>query len=70
MTPRPHLAPLDLAQRYTVTEACMYLRCSRARVYALVRRGELVTLTDGRRRYVPGTAIAARSRAPAERVAP
>lgn len=66
---RPHdvpmnqktLAPLDLLQRYTIPETCEYLRCSRARVYTLIRDGSLKTIKDGRRRYVTGSEIAKRS---------
>lgn len=56
------LAPLDPAQRYTIPETCAYLRVSRAYVYKLIKLGELPTIPDGRRQFVPGTAIAARSR--------
>lgn len=52
------LAPLDAAQRYSIAEACQYLRASRDNVYRKIRRGELRTLRDGRRRYVPGSEIA------------
>jgi excisionase family DNA binding protein len=58
------LAPLDVLQRYTIPEAADYLRCSRAWVYILLERGELRTIRDGRRVYVPGSEIARRSQAP------
>jgi excisionase family DNA binding protein len=59
---RAALAPLDINQRYAIDEAALYLRCSRAYVYRLIKREELPTIQDGRRTYVPGAAIAERSR--------
>ena len=56
------LPPLDAAQRYSVNEACAYLRVSRAYLYKLIRTGKLPTIPDGRRTFVPGSAIADRSR--------
>lgn len=52
------LPPLDPIQRYTVDEACAYLRSSRAHLYKKISGGEIESLTDGNRRYVPGWAIA------------
>jgi excisionase family DNA binding protein len=49
--------------RYTIDEAAVYLGCSRAHVYRVIQRGELTTIQDGRRTYVPGSAIAARCQA-------
>jgi hypothetical protein len=57
-----NLSPLDPLQRYTVDEASAYLRQSRAKTYLDIAAGVLESFNDGRRRYVPGTAIAARSR--------
>jgi excisionase family DNA binding protein len=57
-----NLPPLDFNQRYTIPETAAYLRCSRAYVYRLIQANELATIKDGRRSYVPGTAIADRSR--------
>jgi excisionase family DNA binding protein len=51
------LPPLDPLQRYTVEEALQYLRTSRQSLYELINSGELPTITSGRRRYVPGSAI-------------
>jgi excisionase family DNA binding protein len=62
---RAALPPLDLNQRYAIDEAALYLRCSRAHLYRLIKREELPTIQDGRRTYVPGSAIADRSRAAA-----
>jgi excisionase family DNA binding protein len=56
------LPALDTAQRYTVNEACAYLRVSRAYLYKLIREGQVPTIADGRRTFVPGAAIAERSR--------
>lgn len=56
------LPPLDTQQRYTVPEAAQYLRVCHAYIYRLIGRGELQTIKDGARRFVPGTEIARRSR--------
>lgn len=55
------LPPLDLQQRYSVEEAAAYLRQSRAKTYQDIAAGRLQSFTDGRRRYINGRAIAARS---------
>lgn len=55
------LPPLDKLQRYTIDEASEYLRQSRAKTYQDIAAGRLDSFNDGRRRYVPGRAIAARS---------
>ena len=55
------LLPLDLHQRYTLAEAAAYLRQSRSKTHSDIQEGKLAVIKDGRRRYVPGTAIAARS---------
>lgn len=55
------LPPLDLNQRYSLAEAAAYLRQSRSKTYQDVQSGKLPVIEDGRRRYVPGRAIAARS---------
>lgn len=57
-----NLQPLDANQRYTVEESIAYLRTSKARIYEKIRAGELISLKDGRRRYIPGTALIAASR--------
>ena len=49
-------------QRYTIPESIALLRSSRATVYKLIDSGRLATIKEGRRRYVPGSAIAALSR--------
>lgn len=59
--PSHDLQPLDLHQRYSVDEAAAYLRQSRAKTYQDIMSGVLESFTDGRRRYIPGSAIAARS---------
>jgi hypothetical protein len=60
------LPPLDLNQRYSIPETCAYLRQSRAKTYSDIASGILKSITDGTRRYVPGAAIAERSRLPTE----
>jgi excisionase family DNA binding protein len=61
MTERHTLPPLNPIERYTIDEACAYLRQSRAKTYQDIKAGRLPVLKDGARTYVPGTAIAARS---------
>jgi excisionase family DNA binding protein len=56
--PRRKLAPLDTAQRYSVEEASSYLRTSRQSVFKKIAAGELRTIKDGRRTYIPGAEIA------------
>lgn len=55
------LAPLDPLQRYSINETCEYLRLSRDRLYELIRAGEIRTIKDGKRTYVPGGVIVERS---------
>jgi len=59
------LPPLDVQQRYTISESSAYLRQSRARTYQQIAAGELEIIKDGSRTYVPGRAIAERSGAEA-----
>ena len=61
---RAQLAPLDERQRYEVHEALAYLRTSRKSFYQLVADGRIRTITEGRRRYVPGSEIARLSSVP------
>jgi excisionase family DNA binding protein len=61
-----NLPPLDINQRYSVNEACDYLRISRAHLYKQINTGALPTIPDGKRTFIPGAAIAARSRIPDE----
>lgn len=62
MSKRSQLAPLDPLQRYTVIEACKYLRISRARFYTKLKANEISILKDGGRTLVAGEEIAAQSR--------
>lgn len=57
-TPKGGLPPLDLNQRYAVEEAAAYLRQCRAKTFSDIQTGKLKSIKDGRRRYVPGWAIA------------
>jgi len=66
MKTRPALPPLDERQRYTIDEAIAYLRSSRKTVFSDIKSGRLLTLKEGRRRFVPGTEIVRRSRVPAD----
>lgn len=60
----PPKSPLDEAQRYTVEEAIAYLRTSRKTLYNDIAAGLLATIKEGKRRFVPGSEIARRSRLP------
>jgi hypothetical protein len=64
MKARPVLAPLDPAQRYSIPEAILYLRSSRKTLYNDIAAGLLATIKEGKRRFVPGSEIARRSRLP------
>jgi hypothetical protein len=61
---RPALPPLDPQQRYSVAETIQYLRSSRKTLFDDIKNGRLVTFKEGRRRFVPGSEIVRRSRAP------
>lgn len=65
MTALPSLPPLDELQRYSVIEAEQYLRVSRARIYQRIAAGEISTVKDGRRLFIPGSEIVRLSRAAA-----
>lgn len=56
------LPALDEKQRYNVMEASAYLRQSRAKTFQDIAAGLLEIIKDGRRTYVTGSSIAARSR--------
>jgi excisionase family DNA binding protein len=60
------LPPLDPLQRYSVAEACKYLRISRARFYKKLEADEISILKDGGRTFVAGEEIVAQSK-PARR---
>lgn len=51
------LPPLDPLQRYSITEAKSYLRCSHGHLFEKIKKGELRVLKDGRRTYFPGTEL-------------
>ena len=57
-----HLPPLDMNQRYSINETCAYLRQCRAKTYQDIKAGRLPIIKDGKRTYVSGRVIAARSR--------
>lgn len=61
MSTKTPLVPLDPMQRYSINEACSLLRQSRAKTYNDIKNGTLAVIKDGRRTYVPGREIAARS---------
>jgi prophage regulatory protein len=59
---RRSLAPVDIAQRYTIAEATCYLRISHASVYKEINAHRLRVLKHGKRTFVPGSEIARLSR--------
>ena len=59
-----NLPPLDVRQRYTVSETLGYLRIGRKYLYGLIAAGEIPVIKEGRRTFIPGAAIAERSRVP------
>ena len=65
MKSRPVLPALDSAQRYSVEEAIAYLRSSRKTVFDDIREGRLASIKEAKRRFIPGSEIARRSRLPA-----
>jgi hypothetical protein len=58
--------PLDPLQRYTVPEANAFLRQSNAKTYQQIKAGDLRTIRDGGRTYIPGSEIVRRSTLSAE----
>ena len=66
MKTRPALPPLDPAQRYSIEESILYLRSSRKTVFDDIREGRLATIKEGKRRFVPGSEIARRSKLPTQ----
>lgn len=57
MKARPVLQPLDERQRYTPEEAIAYLRISRRTLFEHINTGALSSLKEGKRRFIPGSAI-------------
>ena len=54
--------PIDANQRYSIEEVNTYLRQSRAKTYHDINAGLIAVIKDGRRTYVPGSEIIARSK--------
>ncbi len=54
---RSPLPPIDTQQRYTINEACQYLRISRPFLYEKVKRREIRILKDRSRSFIPGSEI-------------
>jgi excisionase family DNA binding protein len=63
MKSRPVLPALDTSQRYTPEESAAYLRVSRWTVFNDIKAGRLQSIKEGKRRFIPGSEIARRSRA-------
>ena len=63
------LPPLDVHRRYPIRAACEYLSLSRATLYERINNGLIASITDGRRRYIPGSEIARLSMVSVERAA-
>lgn len=64
MKARQPLPAIDSAQRYTPAEAASYLKISLWSVFLEIREGRLSSFKEGRRRFISGAALIARSRAP------
>lgn len=63
--PNPgYLPQIDPNQRYEIEEALAYLRTSRTRLYEKISAGQIKTIMDGRRRYIPGSEIIRESQIP------
>jgi hypothetical protein len=56
------LPPVDVAQRYTIKEATVYLRISHASIYKEINARRLRVVKQGKRTFVPGSEIARLSR--------
>jgi ribosomal protein L17 len=67
---RGALAPLDVAQRYTIAEAQSYLRIAHASIYKEINAGRIRVLKHGKRTFVPGSEIARLSRVEGTEEAP
>jgi excisionase family DNA binding protein len=65
-TPNFPTIPVDVTRRYSVDLACAYLGIGKDRLYAKITAGEIETITDGRRRFVPGSEIVRLSTVPAK----
>ena len=66
---KPVPPPLDPLQRYSIAEANALLRQSNARTYQQIKTGDLRTIRDGGRTYIPGSEIVRRSTLPATETA-
>jgi hypothetical protein len=54
----PAVPPLDLVQRYTINEACLYLRTSHATLYKMMNAEQIIVIREGGRTFIPGKEIA------------
>ena len=63
------LAPLDPLRRYDVESAIAYLATSRRTIYLWINQGRLKSITEGKRRLIPGSEIARLCAVPKEGVA-
>jgi hypothetical protein len=55
---QPTLGPLDPLRRYPVETSLKYLDICRATFYREVAAGNIKTIKQGKRRFVPGSEIA------------
>lgn len=58
---------LDTLQRYSIPEAKDFLRISRSSLYLLIESGNVFTIKEGKRIFIPGSEIARLSAAPCAR---
>lgn len=55
---RDALPQFDPRLRYPVETAAQYLSISRAFLFKKIKSGDIVTIADGRRVFIPGSEIA------------
>lgn len=58
------LPPFDATLRHPVADAARYLKTSRPTIYKLINAGLLEAFKEGRRTFITGRSIAARSLPP------
>ena len=63
------LPPVDTNQRYSVPEGVAYLRTCRAKVYQMIKAGQIRVIKNGSRTLIPGSEIARLSRLPEQNAA-
>jgi hypothetical protein len=52
------VAPLDPLRRYSIQQSLVLLSTSRASLYKAIKSGKVKTISEGKRRFLPGSEIA------------